>query len=91
MNDKYNESLKKIYRHFGFQNQKEKLFEEISELTEATMNSIELLNYYEFEEMCDVWVVLTQVLLLNKEEAEKIIEHKIERTLKRMESGYYEK
>lgn len=89
MNDKYNESLQKIYRHFGHKNQILKLLEEISELRFEIKNNRYEKN--EFEEMCDVWVVLTQLLLQHQKEAEQIIEHKIKRTLKRMESGYYEK
>ncbi len=78
------ENLKYIYKHFGWSNQKEKLHEEIQEFIQDS-NS---------EELVDVFIVAYQLLKfdgLNKKTHEDLIDYKINRTLERIEAGYYEK
>lgn len=75
-----------IYEHFGYENQMNKLYEEMIEYKSAT--DIE----NEREEMCDIWVVLTGILFgkEEKENSKKIIDFKIKRTLRRIKDKYYE-
>jgi hypothetical protein len=81
----YKGDLIKIYKHFGKSSQKEKLYEEIMEYFCAIPESKN-----EHEEMCDIWVVVTSILL-NDLRTRPVIDHKIKRTLQRMKDGYYEK
>jgi len=79
------EKLEKIYKERGEFNQFLKLAEEIKELKETTPQTLEWL-----EELSDVWVVLSQHILANKEITFPIIKNKIKRTLERIESGYFD-
>lgn len=85
MNTEYKEKLKKIYNYIGEDQQKQKLVEEIYEFLNTTTEDDE------YEEMCDMWVVLTSLLLQRESFTDHIINYKIHRTLKRMRKGYYKK
>lgn len=85
------EKLLKIINHFGIRNQLKKLNEECYELIEAV-------NYYELkeiiEEVADVQVLLNEIKAyydISDEIEEKVMLYKIDRTLERIESGYYKK
>lgn len=91
------EDLLKIIEHFGVNNQQRKLNEEIFELQEA-------ITIYEQgnnqscddikEEITDVMLLLEQFKLhydITSEEITEMFWKKVNRTLERIESGYYEK
>jgi len=73
------EKLSMIHRHFGNENQRRKLVEEAREYIEAEND----------EEAADVFVVAMQ-LYMNSVEIRKIVKAKVDRTLDRIVSGYYE-
>ena len=78
-----------IFDHFGIEAQKMKLIEEMAELTvELARNKDELKIMVE---IADVSVVLDQIIdYYNRQAIENIKQGKIERTLERINSGYYE-
>ena len=76
--------LKDIFHYFGYKNQKEKLLEEIEEFQNA-----EHLSENELEELCDIWIVISGILITT-DRSEEIIQYKINRTLERIEKGYYD-
>jgi len=85
------DNLLKIIQHFGKENQLEKLKEELNELLEAidSKNEDEM-----FKEVIDVIIMAWQLLLIFKktdDEIDRQVNFKINRTLERIESGYYEK
>ena len=89
--------LLKIIEHFGVNNQQRKLQEEVFELNEA-ITSFQLggnLSYDEIEEeIVDVMILLKQFFHyyeLNDYKMKQIEKQKVQRTLERIESGYYEK
>ena len=97
------EELLKIIKHFGVNNQQRKLQEEVFELNEAIIKresiasyEIENLNNHDKhikEEIADVMILLEQIKLyygISNEEITKIFLEKVNRTLERIESGYYE-
>jgi NTP pyrophosphatase (non-canonical NTP hydrolase) len=79
---------KQIFDHFGIEAQKMKLIEEMAELTaELAKNKDELKI---MAEIADVSVVLEQIIdYYGREAIENIRQGKIERTLERIKSGYY--
>ena len=90
------EDLLKIIEHFGINNQQRKLHEELFELNEA-------ITIYEqgnnqscddiVEEIADVCVILSQfmeIYNITQDEISERMANKINRTLERIESGYYE-
>lgn len=83
--------LKKIIEHFGVSNQIIKLNEELAELTVEIVKD----DYFGIqEELADVYVLLKQIQLyfdIADEEIESVSNEKIDRTLKRIKEGYYEK
>lgn len=83
--------LKKITEHFGVSNQIIKLNEEVAELTVEIVKD----NYFGIqEELADVYVLLKQIQLyfeIYDEEIESVSNEKINRTLKRIKEGYYDK
>lgn len=84
------EELLKIYNHFGQEKQLEKLREEVEELIEAIKEGDE---EHIKEEMADVLVIVNQIRYkkeMNEEELVEIFEQKVNRTLERIESKYYE-
>ena len=69
-----------IYDHFGESEQREKFKEEIREFVESE----------EDQELVDLWVVATQ-LIMNNNDLRKILIHKLIRTKDRIAEGYYAK
>lgn len=82
--------LLKIYNHFGEQSQIEKLREETAELIEAIKeNDKEHIK----EEIADVLVLVNQFISAKEISEDELIEvfgEKLDRTLERIESKYYE-
>ena len=72
------ESLNRIHDHFGHDNQKVKLIEECEEYLESR----------ELQEIADLFVVSAQ-LVFNYPKLMEIVEYKIDRTIERIENGYY--
>ena len=77
-----------IFQHFGLSNQIDKLFEEYREVLMAflygTDGDIR-------EELADVGNIINQLINhYGREEIEAIQKQKMERTLQRIEGGYYE-
>ena len=72
------ENIERICSHFGFDNQIVKLDEECTEYLESR----------EPQEIADVFIVSFQ-LVLESDVLRELVNQKIERTLERIESGYY--
>lgn len=88
----HEENLKKIYEHFCEHSQVIKLGEECCELISEVCSYIylETDNIEEIhDEIADVLIVAYQ-LYMNNEKIRDRVKFKIDRTLKRIESGYYE-
>lgn len=99
--------LSKIIEHFGIRNQMKKLNEECYELIEAIGNyqdiepfSTENTNFkaifknHVIEEIADCLVLINQFIEyyeIDNNDVAKIMQEKTNRTLDRIESGYYEK
>lgn len=86
------EYLLKIFKHFGVKNQIKKLNEECYELCEAVLlqDSKEHIE----EEMADVLIILGQIVAFYNLDHSKIntnVDYKIDRTLSRINIGYYKK
>lgn len=84
-------NLAKIYNHFGEETQLEKLKEEVLELIEAILEK-DLEHIH--EEFTDVKVMMKQIhkaYNLRNWKIAEIEKEKIERTLERIDTGYYEK
>ena len=90
----YDDKLKKITKHFGVETELMKLSEELGELQNECYKRL----YVDPEagnvedEFADVLVVLSQLLLyfnvdINK--VSEIFEHKVDRTVKRIEEVWY--
>lgn len=79
-----------IAEHFGIENQKAKLKEEVGELLEAIdEGEIEHIT----EEFADVLVVMLGIMVhygLRVERIYAVMQSKIKRTLYRIETGYYD-
>jgi len=85
----YKDKLKKIYNHFGYNTQVAKLKEELNELLYA-INNNDTENM--IEEIADVYVVIMQMIsFFGEGSMSKIIEYKIDRTINRIGSGFYER
>ena len=69
----------KICDHFGFDNQVVKLDEECWEYVESR----------EPQEIADVFIVSFQLVMKN-DVLRELVKQKIDRTLRRIESGYYD-
>lgn len=84
------EKLKKIYNHFGEENQMNKLIEEAGELTEAVREGD---REHIIEEVADVLVLVEQIIeqhsIINAEILD-IFMPKVDRTLERIDTRYYE-
>ena len=96
-----------IIEHFGVRNQMKKLNEECFEFLEAVdtyedemishvvdKSGENMLRDHVVEEMGDILTILTQFIGkydIKKEELDKIMDYKLERTLDRIKSKYYEK
>lgn len=98
--------LLKIIEHFDIRNQLKKFNEECYELEEAILDYQTEIAYFDedamtlsikkhiAEEIADCMVILEQFKLhygISNEEITKIFWEKVNRTLERIESGYYEK
>ena len=98
--------LLKIIEHFGIRNQLKKFNEECYELEEAILDYQTEIAYFDedamtlsikkhiAEEIADCMVILEQFKLhygISNEEITKIFWEKVNRTLERIESGYYER
>jgi NTP pyrophosphatase (non-canonical NTP hydrolase) len=82
--------LMKIYLHFGLRKQLKKLSEECYELIEAMLDED---REHIKEEIADVQVLLNQFKEYHEiydDEIVEMMEYKIDRTLDRIEEGYYE-
>ena len=94
-----------IINHFGYRNQMKKLNEETYELLEAIDNyedglsndnveELNMLRGHIIEEMGDVLILLTEFIGkydIKKPELDVIMDYKINRTLERIDTGYYDK
>ena len=92
----YDDKLRKITKHFGVETELMKLSEELGELQNECYKRL----YVDPEagniedEFADVLVVLSQLLLyfnVDIDKASEIFEHKVDRTVKRIEEGWYDK
>lgn len=89
------EKLLKIINKFGVNNQQRKLVEEVFELNEVITKHEALGCEYQHivEEIADVMVILEQFKLyygITSKEITDIFWNKVDRTLDRIEEGYYE-
>lgn len=98
-----NKNLKIIADHFGPVTQLSKQVEEGNEMVEATEAfhhallieddpfEIEVKRQHMIEEMADAWIVMQQNIYFHSstEEFEDFVNAKVERTLNRIEDGYY--
>ena len=90
------DKLKKITNHFGIQTELTKLSEELGELLNECYKQYyinEGLDNIE-DELADVYVLLMQIELFFKTDTIKIsriIDQKIDRTVKRIDDGWYDK
>ena len=90
------EKLKAITKHFGIETELTKLSEEIGELLNECYS-----NYYTGknkdnieDELADVYVLLNQIKLyfnVDTLRVGQIVDQKIDRTVTRINSGWYEK
>lgn len=90
------EKLKKITEYFGIETELTKLSEEVGELLNEcyrehfisnSKNQVE-------DEMADVFVILLQISIyfnLDMDNVFKIFNEKLERTVKRIDEGWYDK
>ena len=84
------EKLWRIFHHYGRRKQRLKTIEELAELQRA-LSRWDLYskddNYYNvLEETADVIVMIRQLyFILEKEEIDRIVKEKVDRTLKRIE------
>lgn len=86
-----NNDIKNIADHFGIKTQKKKLLEELMELAVADSKSK---NNEFINETADVLILIFQRAYqrgIDDEDIEKMIEFKVNRTLKRIKGGYYDK
>lgn len=82
--------IKQIFEHFGLQTQKAKLNEELNELSMAVKNSVKT---DVIDEISDCYIVIAQFMHFHNIKLTDIIErvdYKLDRTIERIESGYYE-
>lgn len=98
-----NKKIKAIAEHFGLMDQITKLREEMHELEDAVIaykNAIQLEaspidtateRLHVIEEMADVRIMLDQLsyLLHAGSDERQMRDHKLDRTIKRIETGYY--
>lgn len=99
--EEINGAIKEIADNFGLVTQQLKLIEELGELTKEI--SKDIANGREISdettsEIADVNILINQILYLSsnkdynsKEKLKEHIEYKLQRTLRRIEEGYYEK
>ena len=92
-----NEAIMKIADTFKNPSQQLKLIEELGELTREISKDIATgreISKDTISEIADVNILINQLLYLagegTQEKVKEQIEYKLQRTLKRIESGYYE-
>ena len=88
--------LEKITKHFGIETELTKLSEEVGELlNECYKRHFVDPEYGEIEdEMADVFVVLAQIGLyfnVDTDKVNSIVEEKINRTVDRIDNGWYDR
>lgn len=95
MDDEMDKKLKKITEYFGIETELMKMSEEIGELQNECYKGHFVGGPSNIEdEVADVMVILLQIMLYFDADMEKvvdIIEGKIDRTIKRIEEGWYSK
>lgn len=89
MTQEQKQQCKQIFKHYGAENQLDKLLEEAEELIEATMKYQEdkseaNLNHLA-EEMADVEIMLRQIKAVVGDKVDEFIQCKLTRQLKRIE------
>lgn len=91
----WEEDYEKIFEYFGWETQRRKLVEEINEFNDEILliekGKGDIKNI--IEELADCYILLKQfkeAYQITKEELMVIIRAKLNRTLERIESGYYE-
>lgn len=99
--EEINGAIKEIADTFKIRNQQLKLIEELGELTREISKDIangRKISDDTISEITDVNILINQILYLSsnkdynsKEKLKEHIEYKLQRTLKRIEEGYYEK
>lgn len=99
--EEINGAIKEIADNFGLVTQQLKLIEELGELTREISKDIangRKISDDTISEIADVNILINQILYLSsnkdynsKEKLKEHIEYKLQRTLKRIEEGYYEK
>ena len=99
--EEINRAIKEIADTFKIRNQQLKLIEELGELTREISKDIangRKISDDTISEITDVNILINQILHLSsnkdynsKEKLKEHIEYKLQRTLKRIEEGYYEK
>lgn len=90
------EKLRKITKHFGIETELTKLSEEVGELlNECYKRHFVSPEYGEVEdELADVFVILAQIGLYfntDMDKVESIINKKIDRTVSRIDEGWYDR
>lgn len=94
--DEINSCIKEIADHFGTRNQQLKLIEELSELIKEL--ALDVANDRDItdktiSEIADVNILINQILYRagddTKEKVKQQIEYKLERTIQRINNGYY--
>lgn len=96
--EEINGAIKEIADTFKIRNQQLKLIEELGELTREISKDIangREISDDTISEIVDVAILIEQILYLAEEGAAELareqLEYKLQRTLKRIEEGYYEK
>lgn len=97
--EEINGAIKEIADNFGLVTQQLKLIEELGELTREISKDIangRKISDDTISEIADVNILINQILYLSsnkdynsKEKLKEHIEYKLQRTLKRIEEGYY--
>lgn len=98
--EEINGAIKEIADNFGLVTQQLKLIEELGELTREISKDIangREISDETISEIADVNILINQILYLSsnkdynsKEKLKEHIEYKLQRTLERIEEGYYE-
>ena len=96
--EEINGAIKEIADTFKIRNQQLKLIEELGELSRELSKDIAVgrnISTATISEIVDVVILIEQILYLAEEGAAELareqLEYKLQRTLKRIEEGYYEK
>jgi hypothetical protein len=95
VSDMWSEDYLKIFEHFGWKNQRRKLVEEINEFNDEVLllekGKGDIKDF--IGELADCYILLKEfkeTYEINDEELMLVIRAKLNRTLERIESGYYE-